>query len=612
MGRFLKALDFTTHTEAEAPAASTPLLAENDSKDHAQPSGQLGTVTAPVSLQSSLVIPEHGGRQLDISQAKAIRLLWCDTAGIRRCRVVPPRRYEALHTCGLGITTACMAMPAYGDFPAPNAGLTAVGEARMKPVESTRVALPWSPGHHMVLVEFEAPRSETPWDCCPRRALRNTCKMLQENFGLTMKVGFELEFLLLERAPESDGGIMGSGWGPVDSSVYCQSSALDSQAKVLDQVIDTLEAMGIEVVQWHAESAPGQYEISLMHGDTVEAADKLLLAKEALVAVAGSHGLAVSFLPKPVRDAAGNGLHVHLSLWKDGKCLMHDPQGGGSYSSNRMEVAAAAVIAAAADLTPSRCVTTIQEANPTETTATASPSQISAPPSNESQQYMFGFRLPSRWQPAPEPKPEGPAPGPPPSRLAIAAPSPQPIPSMEMLSFLAGVLTYIDVLLPFTSPSPNSYDRLHPGAWAGAYAAWGYNNREVPLRVTAPGPNRLDMMHLEYKALDGTANPYVALSAIMVAGMLGVFAKLFPPEPCQVPPHELDTEASSRLGIRLLPNNLRAALDLLQNSQKGEAFKEAMAEAISQPLLQAFLAVREAEALHVPHDDPRNMLLRYS
>ncbi|GIL65036.1 hypothetical protein Vafri_18884 [Volvox africanus] len=365
--------------------------------------------------------------------------------------------------------------------------------------------------------------------------------------------------------------------------------------------------MGIAVVQWHGESAPGQYEIALMHGDAVEAVDKLLLAKEALVGVAASHGLAVSFLPKPFPDAAGNGLHVHFSLWKDGKCLMHDPH-GGSYTSNRLEAAAAAVIAAAADLTPTR-LSNIQDGGISTETIPALPQVLPSPP-DEGHQHRV--RPPGWRQSAPGPKTEGPTPGGPTRPATVTTSPPQPIPSMEMLSFLAGVLTYMDVLLPFTSPSPNSYARLRPGSWAGAYAAWGYNNREVPLRVTAPGPKHLDMMHVEYKALDGTANPYLALSAIMVAGMLGIFAKLFPPEPCQVPPHELDTEASSRLGVRLLPGSLRAALDLLQNTRKGEAFKDAVAEAIGRPLLQAFLAVREAEAVHAPNDNPRSLLLRYS
>lgn len=105
----------------------------------------------------------------------------------------------------------------------------------MVPIECTRVALPWAPGHHMALVEFDAPKSgerasggacargrefvyyvkgkgstlrvrvrmsptrplpprpspDGPWECCPRRALRNTVKMMEENFGLTMKVSGE-------------------------------------------------------------------------------------------------------------------------------------------------------------------------------------------------------------------------------------------------------------------------------------------------------------------------------------------------------------------------------------------------------------------------------------
>ncbi len=78
-------------------------------------------------------------------------------------RVVSEHRYGALQNCGLGITTACMAMPGYADCTVPNSGLTAVGEARIKPVESSRVAIPWCPGHAIALVEFEAPRSGELW-----------------------------------------------------------------------------------------------------------------------------------------------------------------------------------------------------------------------------------------------------------------------------------------------------------------------------------------------------------------------------------------------------------------------------------------------------------------
>ncbi|GLC37381.1 hypothetical protein PLESTB_001593400 [Pleodorina starrii] len=587
MDRLRNLLDFATHTEHEstAPASnsSAPQSLITEAADEAGEAAATGF---------TMIEQAQSARPQDPSDAKAVRLLWCDTAGIRRCRVVPGRRYGGLQACGLGITTACMAMPAYGDVPAPNAGVTAVGEARMKPVETTRVALPWCPGHQIALVDFEAPRSDTPWDCCPRRALINTCDMLRDNFGLSVKVGFEVEFLLLERCPagEGDAGLLASGWRPVDCALYCQSSAMDRQAGVLESMVESLEAMGIPVVQWHKESAPGQYEIALVYGDPVESADKLLLAKEALVGVAASRGLAVSFLPKPSPDAAGNGLHVHLSLWRDGQCVMHDPHGGafrGTAGNHpQLEAAAAAVVAAAAAAEPDPPLAT--QSNP------------------------GGVRLPSLRRTTNTTPPNSDNNNNPKTKKPEHHPSKPATPSLEMLSFLAGVLSYMEVLLPFTAPSPNSYARLRPGAWAGAHAAWGYNNREVPLRLTAPGPTRLDRMHLEYKAMDGTANPHLALAAILVAGMLGLFAQLLPPEPCQVPPADLDREAATRLGVRCLPTSLRAALDALQNTLAGETFRGAMAEAISQRLLTAFLAVREAEARQAPEDAPRDMLLRYS
>jgi glutamine synthetase len=87
---------------------------------------------------------------------------------------------------------------------------------------------------------------------------------------------------------------------------------------VLDDMVAAIEAMGMTVNQYHPESATGQYEVVLRHAPALEAADQLLLAREAVCGVARRHGLAASFLPKPYPNQAGSGCHCHFSLVKVG------------------------------------------------------------------------------------------------------------------------------------------------------------------------------------------------------------------------------------------------------------------------------------------------------
>ena len=75
----------------------------------------------------------------------------------------------------------------------------------------------------------------------------------------------------------------------------------------------------------HAEAAPGQFEVVTAHWPAPLAADRLLLTREAIHAVAARHGLLACFLPKPLPSAPGNGCHLHMSLWEGGVNLL----GGG-------------------------------------------------------------------------------------------------------------------------------------------------------------------------------------------------------------------------------------------------------------------------------------------
>ncbi len=131
--------------------------------------------------------------------------------------------------------------------------------------------------------------------------------------------------------------------------------------------------------------------------------------------------------------------------------------------------------------------------------------------------------------------------------------------------FTAGVVRHMPALLAMTAPSPLSYLRLVPHHWSAAYACLGLRNREAALRicpiVDLPGSDPARQMNVEFRATDATANPYLALAALLLAGLEGIRAGLDQPPLVNVDPSTLEDAERERLGVRRLPVDLRAALD---------------------------------------------------
>src|SRR5437899_12821160 len=96
-----------------------------------------------------------------------------------------------------------------------------------------------------------------------------------------------------------------------------------SQAYV-DALVEAHEQQGIEVEQYYAELGHGQQEISTAHAPALRAADEQVLVRETIRGVAAQHGLIASLAPKPWPDGAGNGGHVHFSLWDEERNRFHD------------------------------------------------------------------------------------------------------------------------------------------------------------------------------------------------------------------------------------------------------------------------------------------------
>lgn len=163
--------------------------------------------------------------------------------------------------------------------------------------------------------------------------------------------------------------------------------------------------------------------------------------------------------------------------------------------------------------------------------------------------------------------------------------------SAPAAAFAAGVLRHIDALVALTAPSVVSYLRLKPHHWATAFACLGRQNREATIRIcpsTRAGGDPAAGHHLEYRAADATASPYLALGALVRAGLAGLEENLPAPPLVDTDPADLDAAEGERLGVRPLPANLAAALDAL------EADKVAMGWA-APDFWSCYLAMKRSE-----------------
>ncbi|CAN5568124.1 type III glutamate--ammonia ligase [soil metagenome] len=174
------------------------------------------------------------------------------------------------------------------------------------PDHDTLVTVPYHPGTARVHSWMRTEEGE-PWDGCPRTRLANQLDRLRER-GLSARVAFEPEFSLYRRGPDGSPE-------PVDQHAMYSVDRINDQFELLKRIGETLTEQDVEIIQFGAEYGKGQVEINLAHQSPLKAADDLLIFRDTVRAPAREDGLIATFMPKPYAAAAGNGLHVHLSLW---------------------------------------------------------------------------------------------------------------------------------------------------------------------------------------------------------------------------------------------------------------------------------------------------------
>ncbi|WP_281156962.1 glutamine synthetase family protein [Streptomyces sp. HYC2] len=275
---------------------------------------------------TTLADPVPGGRPGDIERATALSgelagrgvhgvvLAYVDTAGIARVKTVPTAKLPSAAAWGAGMSPVFDTFLAHDSIVTTDVLGSPDGDLRLYPDLDHLVVLSGQPGWAWAPVDRITQEGERH-PGCSRTFLRRITADAERHHGLTFEAAVEVEWAVGRGdAPggEFEPAVSGPAYGAV-RQVELSDCAAD--------LLAALAAQGVDVEQFHPEYAAGQFEVSVGALDPVAAADRSVLVRQTVRAVARRHGLKVSFAPAVLARGVGNGGHVHLSAWRDGTNL---------------------------------------------------------------------------------------------------------------------------------------------------------------------------------------------------------------------------------------------------------------------------------------------------
>ena len=333
-------------------------------------------------------------------------------------------------------------------------------------------------------------------------AKRAEAYLKSTGIGDTIFVGPEPEFFMFDDVRFED-GYSGSGYQIDDVELPTNSGAememgnmghrprakggyfpvapVDSCMDIRGEMVTTMMEMGLPMDKHHHEVAAAQHELGITFGSLVETADRVQVYKYVVQQVAHAYGKTATFMPKPIKDDNGSGMHTHMSIWKDGKPTF----AGNEYAGL----------------------------------------------------------------------------------------------SENCLYYIGGVIKHAKALNAFTNPTTNSYKRLVPGFEAPVLLAYSARNRSASCRI--PYGSGEKAKRVEFRFPDPLANPYLAFSALLMAGLDGIENKIHPGDAMDknlydLPPAELADVPTVCGSLREALLALRDDMDFLL---KGDVFTKDQIEA---------------------------------
>ena len=272
-----------------------------------------------------------------------VRLWFTDVLGRMKSFAVSPSEIENAFVDGMGFDGSCVA----GFSPAEESDMLAF------PDPSTFQVLPWRPSEDAVARMFCDVRTPdgAAFEGDPRQVLRRVVDAAAEK-GYVFNVGPELEYYYFKTPDAPD---------VLDRGGYFDLTGLDYASDLRRDTVLALEKMGIPIEYSHHENGPSQHEIDLRYTDALSMADAVMTYRLVVKEIARVHGVFASFMPKPLADAPGSGMHVHQSLVDlDGNNLFFDE--GDPLGYNLSETAKR-YIAGILKYAPEFCLITNQHVN---------------------------------------------------------------------------------------------------------------------------------------------------------------------------------------------------------------------------------------------------------
>ena len=259
------------------------------------------------SAQAEKLVPDLAERGVVM-----VATTFVDNAGITRVKSVPLHRLPQLAAWGVGASTSFDYFRFDDWLAAPPGGTAPVGDLRVLPDLRRLVPLTAQPGWAWAPGDRYRQDGE-PHERCSRLLLQRLVERGTAD-GLEIKAGIEIEWVISAGTGEDFvSAAVGPGYG---------MSRLIGVSDYARDVIDALSTEGIMVDQFHPEYAVGQLELSVAAESPVDAADTAVLVRSTIRAVGRRYDYRTSFSPKVEAEGVGNGGHVHLSVWRDGRNLM--------------------------------------------------------------------------------------------------------------------------------------------------------------------------------------------------------------------------------------------------------------------------------------------------